>query len=429
MSRLLALKARLQIRPGKNGTIFGKWNRIMLRFAMQMREAHCLKWHIWGLLLAPWLTPGVCWAEDDAASIRAAIARASKIREDRVVTLNCEWSAATTWGAKCWVYHDKAGAKFYLPTDDLTVSSEYRFRLKEHAKMRLECTGPRPNQETRSFETREYVSVTDGEVQKCFYGKDRGSDEPRFAPTGFIYKEKTLPETSTIHLWPLLMLYRPSVPEIAAELDLTKFAYKGPITIDGRECVLFERSGGVMGKNELAIDMNRDCVPVRIRNLVHDESLTDAKWYPSRLIEIEYVDQADKSWRLAGWKTAIMGERGKVREQMRAVVKELAVNVDLPDAVFRFDFPVGTKVANWETNEHYIIREGGEKRTVTDAESEARVPYKRLLTTDSGQGLEPEVSRVRLWLFVFLVIMVCAFLLLRIVYVRRRTTRQNATGG
>jgi len=142
-----------------------------------------------------------------------------------------------------------------------------------------------------------------------------------------------------------------------------------------------------MGKSELVIDLKRDCVPVRLRRLFSDVTKTNTSWQLTSLIEIDYVDQANGSWRPKGWKTGIYGESGKVREQIRATVKRFDINVNIPDSVFSFAFPVGTIVRNWKTNEHYLLREGGEKRYITDAEAEARVPYKRLLATNTGEAL------------------------------------------
>jgi hypothetical protein len=156
----------------------------------------CLKWIIFPLLLALGMIPTNCWAEE-AVSMVTNIARAWQNRENRVLTLDCEWSAEEVCGAGTWVYHDEQGKQFALPSNDLTTNALYHFRLQGHRKMHFEYTGPQPIQETRSFETREYISITDGEEQKCFYGKEEESEDPRFPPRGFVNKNETLPETST----------------------------------------------------------------------------------------------------------------------------------------------------------------------------------------------------------------------------------------
>lgn len=364
------------------------------------------------------LIPGAGLADETASATMSTIARAWKNRENRVSTLDCEWSGQQVWGAKTQVYYDEKGARYVLPSNDHTVTTEGRFRLHGD-KMRYESSGPQPIQETGSFETRGYVSVTDGIDQKSFFDKEKGAEGPRFPPVGFIGEKVTLPDTLTIHLWPLLMLYRSSAPDVvAAAVDLRKFSPKGPITIAGRECLLLERTTGGVEKQELVIDMKRDSVPVRIRSLSRDGSAADGAWYAAILIEIDYIDHGDGTWNPSGWKTAFFGERGRLLEQMKAVVKRCDLNTDIPDSVFRFDFPVGTKVSNRKTREHYLLREGGEKRPITQAEANARVSYKQLLETNPGGALG---YRGRFWLVLSLIVTAGLLLLL----VRRISMRRK----
>jgi outer membrane lipoprotein-sorting protein len=376
----------------------------------------------WGALLTLALTSTSGWGQE-AASIHTTIARAWKEREERVVTVNCEWTAEHVTGAKTWNYREKNGEEFALPPTDLTVRCEYRFRLKGK-KMRYEYAGPQPNQETRSFQRREYVSVTDGKDQKCYYGKDEASDKPRFPPLGFVNVKDTLPEETCIHLRPLLLLYRPSTPVVAEVVNLPAFSPKGSVSFGGRECLLMERRRGADEKHELVLDMKRGCAPVRFRKMIQDEST--GNWRVSFLVEIEYVDESNGKWKPRGWKTALFGSHGRLCEQMSAATTEFATNADVPDTVFQFDFPVGTIVRNWKTGAHYLLREGGEKRIITDAESDARVPYDRLLITNSGESLE---GSSRAWSIFSIVIKVLLFLLVigGLVYARRLGRKSHAT--
>jgi hypothetical protein len=251
--------------------------------------------------------------------------------------------------------------------------------------MRLESLGPQPVEQTLSFETRGYVSVTNGKDHRCFYDKEKDSDDPRFPPIGFLQEKITLPETKTIHLRPLFVLYRPSIVDVA-ELDPRKFTSKGRVSIAGRDCELLERLGGGRGKEELVVDMKRDCVPVRVRRLLPDGSGRGDGWYATSIVEIDYIDEPDGTWRPKGWKTAILGEGGKLREQMKSVVKKFEINAPIPDSVFEFDFPSGTIITNRKTKEVYLVRESGEKRPVTRAELGDFVSQKQLLETDPGGG-------------------------------------------
>jgi hypothetical protein len=374
-----------------------------------------LRYTSWGILLSLWLFPGTSWA--DGKDTVANIARAWKDRERKVLSLDCKWSAEEVCGAKTCVYQDEKGKQFAIPNNDLIVNLEYRFRLKGQNKMRYEFTGPQPIQETRSFETREYISVTDGDQQKSFYGKDNESDNNRFAPIGFINKENTLPEMNTIHLRPLLFLYRAFASDIASSLDLARFSPKGNIIIAGRECLLLERINGGEEKLELVIDMNRECIPVRFRRLLREKSKTEDTWNATSLIAIDYGDRGNGQWSPMGWKTAILGGGGKVREQMTATVKRFQINADIPESVFRFDFPVGSIVRNWKSDEYYLIRSGGEKRYITEAESDARVPYKSLLTTNAGESLSPSH---RSWRAISIIVSGAILLMLLALLIYRR---------
>ena len=378
----------------------------------------CPNWVFWPLSAAFWAIPTLSWA--DETPLLAAIARDWKTRESRTSTLDCQWTAEVVLGAKVLWYLDEQGKRIPTPPEDFRTNGDYRFRLRDRQKMRYEFTQPRLIPEMGTFVTRRYLSLTDGADQKSYYGKDNVSDDPRFPPRGFVNEKETLPETITIHLWPLLLLYRPSTLHTAAQFDLTKFSAKGQITIAGRECLLLERSGGVPGKQELVIDRNRASVPVRVRNLVPNTSKGDGAWLATTLIEIDYVDQADGNWRPIRWKTAAFGEDGKIIEQMKAVVKKFDVNAEIPASEFQLDFPVGTIVRNYRTNEHYLLREGGVKRRITDAESDARISYKQLLATEPGKGLRPSGGG---WRVVGLV--VCSVLLLLFVVVRLRYARSK----
>lgn len=364
----------------------------------EFNVAGYLRYTSWAIFLFLWLFPLPSRA--DGKDTIASIVRAWKDRERQVSSLDCEWSAEKMSGAKTYVYQDEKGMQFAMPNNDLIVNSEYRFRLKGQNKMRYEFTGPQPIQETRSFENREYISVTDGDQQKSFYGKDNKSDENRYPPLGFINKENALPEMNTIHLRPLLFLYRAFASDIASTLDLAKFSPKGNIIIAERECLLLERIEGGEEKQELVIDMNRECIPLRLRRLLRERSKAEDDWFATSLIEIDYGDRGNGHWRPVGWKTSILGDGGKVREQMKAIIKKFQINADIPDSVFSFDFPVGSIVRNWKTDEHYLIRSGGEKRYITEAESDARVSYKSLLTTNTGESLSP---RDRSWRAILLV--------------------------
>jgi hypothetical protein len=346
---------------------------------------------IWLVLVGSWVISNG-YAAQEPQSVINTIQQAWKKRETQVFSLDCEWSAQQTFGAKTLVYHDKDWKTFFLPEKDLTVPAEYRFRLDGDSKMRYEYTGSLPVEQTRHFEPGSYVSTTDGREQKSYYGKDQATGEPRYAPVGFIGIKERIAEAWGIHLRPLLALYRPSCPELAPLLNLAKFSVRGQAMIGGRDCLLLERTDGGMPKCELAIDMKRDCVPVRVRQLIRNDFKGAGNWVTGNLAEINYLQKPDGSWTPASWKTASFKDGATVIEQMSAIVKRLDINVRIPESDFRFDFPVGSFIHNQKNGERYILREGGEKRHVTQAEMDARAPYKLLLATRSGEAIEGNPS-------------------------------------
>jgi hypothetical protein len=65
------------------------------------------------------------------------------------------------------------------------------------------------------------------------------------------------------------------------------------------------------------------------------------------------------------------------------------INVDIPRSEFQIDFPVGTKVHDRRMGAAppwYIVRAGGVKREITDAEMRRGATYDELISTESGMA-------------------------------------------
>ncbi len=303
-------------------------------------------------------------------------------RENRVQSVDCEYSAEITYGAKsCTYYYEIPGKPPAIPPEDLVVKNEFRVRFTRGDKMRLDRRGLQPIEETRDFQQRAHAAASDGNEYRDLWGKDESPGEPRYAPVGTIHKEAHPWVARLDSFRALFLLYRSSCPEVASWRQLDQFSLKGKTVIAGRECVLFERGGGLQ-KSELAIDMSRDYAPVRLRILHRDGKIAAGAWSTSWSLDINYKDLAGGAWRLAGWKSVVFKNDGSVRQQTDATITNCSLNVTIPDTVFQLEFPVGTLVQDRKAGETYIRREDGTKRRVTQAERDAFIPYKQLLVTE-----------------------------------------------
>jgi hypothetical protein len=112
--------------------------------------------------------------------------------------------------------------------------------------------------------------------------------------------------------------------------------------------------------------------------------------YRNEQAHIDYKKDSRYGWVPVKWSVIRTGPRDQFSQSATSEVTEVRFNVAFDAKEFDLDFPVGTWVRDWTKpselgdNTQYIVRAGGEKRFVMDAEIPAT--YQELVTTESGQA-------------------------------------------
>ena len=213
--------------------------------------------------------------------------------------------------------------------------------------------------------------------------------EPSAAPSvGFIsLPGSEIPSKNNYNRDPLLMHYRaldPKFSNIEGDLTLTD----GSGVVDGRRCLIVVDRG--QAKTEYWVDPQRDYSIVRIRRY--------GTFRPDKCLEeneISYKSDARFGWTPAGWRGyAVDADSGQPADKWDYTLISYAINPRVDPSEFRYQFPPGTWVVDRRTKSlvQYIVREGGKKRMITDAESGAA--YEDLLRTESGGAVPRKTDGV-----------------------------------
>lgn len=156
--------------------------------------------------------------------------------------------------------------------------------------------------------------------------------------------------------------------------------------IDGSAMVVLQQN-----ENEVWLDPARQYVPIRYYQNLHGKL--------DRFIEVDYSFDQRHGWLPKAWKNVDLAPSGELVSSMSLTVTKCTINERIPDEDLKQEYPPGTWVSNYISNERYLVREGGHKRPIRPGEFDG-TNYDTLLRTEPGGSSEPTWKPMLIWVAV-----------------------------
>jgi hypothetical protein len=282
-----------------------------------------------------------------------------------------------------------------------------RFVLDSKGRLRNDIQDSTWSLKEEKYIPQTEVNVFDGSETRSF---NSGDD----FPSANEKREKVKWIGRDVQLLPIQIVYRPFVDKTIGVFRspdaLALTANQG--VVDGRACLVL-----ASGNRTVWVDPTRDYIPLRYYET--------EKGVTSTSLEIACVADPQHSWVPTAWKYADFSPNGELLRSIDAKVERYSINQPVPEDAFTIEYPVGTFVSNFSTNEHYIVKEGGGRRPVRKGEFDGS-NYEKL--RNSEPPAPPIRSRPRSLLLVnvalLLAVLAVALLYWRIVRKRSRRTER-----
>jgi hypothetical protein len=313
------------------------------------------------MLLLCILSGTECACADDEVSLSTIVA-AWRAREARVSSLDFSWHGPEF----------QAGAG----NERKDFSFEHRMRLVVDADERLRI----------EYEGQEWSPAKGAPVRKESIDMHAEGTRRTFFPHGEVeFPNAHIGESDKsvvaldVRTFPLLMNYRPFHQTLGFfdpdKLELTR--ERG--IVDDRACLVLRHSHATAGTDQTVwVDPTRSFVPLRCWITFKGRTTFE--------IDITYAADEQHGWVPTSWNNTWLDERGGIVNSKSATVDDYKLNQPVPDDIFRVEYPAGTWVHNYLTDEIYILRAGNERRPILAGEYNG-TNYKELLRSDPpGHG-------------------------------------------
>ncbi|WP_146119120.1 hypothetical protein [Blastopirellula marina] len=250
-----------------------------------------------------------------------------------------------------------------------------RSLLYDRGNIRVTDTGEyygRINNGTDEFRHTDITYTWNG----SHYNEFHNSEE--YFPSGSISGDESSCFTDAQFTWILKAMCAKSPDRI----DLNRYRVSSKPSMNGEEHMVLTK------KKVLAVDIAEIWVeptpPYLVRRLVTKAGGVTAGW-----TEISYrVDDVSQKMIPKSMKYVYLGPDGGYQNVIESEVVSSTLNPVTHSGDFEVSFPVGSLVADFSVSpkEMYILKEGGEKRTVTDDEKLRGATYDELLESESGEA-------------------------------------------
>ncbi len=307
-------------------------------------------------------TTGHVWGQQ--AVTLEHIEKAWKEREERIRTAHFEWTESRTYGKGTMTgmaaKAKRSAVPAPYPPEDVIYTLRQQVSMDER-RTRYVVDGYRFSGDEGEFTPGTYWSVFDGIASGMYFGE--ATDRPTSNTNhrlGFITKIDRTENIHTRALWPVLVAYRPLlVTEHLLSPGQWRLTGEEGI-IEGRTCVLLRKS---LRRIEAIwwLDPNRDCTVLRCQSAV-DGSVCST-------LDISYKQDSVHGYVPSRWSsTDLIASNMSFDTAATGNVTMFKLNAPIDDMVFTIQFPVDTWVEDGLAGTKYIIRENGEKRTITAEE-------------------------------------------------------------
>jgi hypothetical protein len=316
------------------------------------------------------------------------------------------------------------GEPAVVPPDDTTMESTHSIDLSGEMLRYCHKGFEWGVEEGRPVEG-SYVATFDGHVARSLFGVARvwGGQQ---APVGFIEKEAQHTDYNNYHLMPVLLLYRGCDPKTGGR-NLGDYAVSGKTgIIEGRRCVLVEKSHPSSFVETFWLDADRDFIVLRV---------VDSMPGGQQTTDISYRKDGAYGFVPTTWRHVEIGcPSGVVFGHTSGTETKCEVNGAIVPGEFDCEFPVGTVVKDLRAGTTFITLAGVKQRMVTNDEINRGASYDEMLATESGQaGIKSRSGLVRpiavvVSLFLFILLVVLTYWRSRIARAQRKPVTWNSIG-
>ena len=297
-------------------------------------------------------SPARCQQEVDPNSPLAPIFEHWRRTQERVRTIRVQWSETKTVTARMLsVVSDKAAkGKPVLarppsppPTNDVTTKFTCEFLMDDDC-LRFDLLGSDWQPESRKIEKRARTVLRCGELSLVYH------DDPDDKKYGSKYNNSAFRDARSYHLLVFLMNYRPFDPELGPFSDPSAWDLRPEAgVIGGERCSILESALG---------DTERRAWVSNVSQLIRRfEVLFRGK--PSLTVNCEYGGDSNQPTP-SRWEVMVRNAvSGELTQSFVATANSSSINKPVEPAVFRFEFPAGTVVNDFGTNQQYQVLERG----------------------------------------------------------------------
>lgn len=277
-------------------------------------------------------------------------------RQDKVRSLNCEWTQdeLIPKGSADPPRDGGSPRPGVFPPKDTELVARFSFRLR-NADARYEEDGEKWSEPAKERIQQHYITALfAGEHRDLFPEVTNGH------PLGTIYKD---PAYFTLHrdFRALKLVFRPLGAEFNGYDDARLTIASATTPFNGRDCLVLSYVAfkGHDLKDEIWVDGSRQFVPVRYLVKRQGKIVTD--------LAITYEESAG-DWLPSIWIWKSMNLAGRLTEKVTANVSLCLINPSLSDKELALEFPPGVWVHDQKSKESYILRKDGTKRMIKPGE-------------------------------------------------------------
>jgi hypothetical protein len=291
----------------------------------------------------------VC-ASDNEPITKQTIIAAWTERQSRVTSFDFAWNGPMFEKLEPPIFVKPSPKDKKLPD---SINAPMRLVCDKSGRLRLE--------ETDIGKT--MTDVFDGTYRKTLFHPTEGD-----FPNAHIGRKGPNIIPRNIRTIPIFLIYRP-LERTMGRFDPAK------VDLTSERGLVDELSCPVLRQQDRAVwvDPTREFLPVRYYEFQKGKTVVS--------IEIKYQANANFGWVPSSWREVCSTPDGNVFLSVNASVTAYDINVPISDKDFDIQYPTGTLVHDYITNEEYIIRAGGTRRPILPGEL-TETNYQELLHSD-----------------------------------------------